>query len=127
MYTVSQEAWISSSHQVLGPDGAREAMHGHNWRVRVTVDADQLDERGMVIDLDRLHSEMVEVLDRFDHTHLNDLPALREPDGGEGSVTGERLAQVVCQQLADRFDSDHHKVSEVRVWMTDDRSASFRP
>lgn len=126
MYTVTQEAWISSSHQVLGPDGSPEPLHGHNWRVRVTVEALDLDERGMVIDLDRLRQQMEQVLDRLDHTHLNDLPVFRDSDEADASISGERVARVVCRELAERLDSDHHQVTEVRVWMTDDRSAGYR-
>lgn len=126
MYNVTQEAWISSSHQVLGRDGSPEPLHGHNWRVRVTVEASELDARGMVIDLDLLRREVEQVLDRFDHTHLNDLPVFGGGSKVAQSATGERVAQLVCRELASRLDTDHHQVAEVRVWMTDDRAAGYR-
>jgi len=126
MYTVTQEAWISSSHRVLREDGSPEPMHGHNWRVQVTVEARELDDRGMVIDLELLRREMHEVLDRFDHTHLNDLPAFDGERGAPASVTGERVAEVVCLELARRLDSGYRRVVEVGVWMTDHERAAYR-
>lgn len=122
MYRVTQDGWISSSHQVSRTDGSPEPIHGHNWRVRVTVDADSLDARGLVTDLDDLKKRLEDVLDGLDHAHLNDLAAFER-----ASVSAEHLARHVCDRLRAQLDDDRCRVSEVRVWMTDARSASFCP
>lgn len=120
MYRVTQDGWISSSHQVSQKDGSLEPLHGHNWRVCVTVEAADLDARGLVVDLDELEQQLDEVLDGMDHAHLNDLPAF-----DRATVSAEHLAHHVCESLGARFDDDRCRVSQVRVWMTDARSAFF--
>jgi 6-pyruvoyltetrahydropterin/6-carboxytetrahydropterin synthase len=120
MYRVTQDSWISSSHQVSREDGTLEPLHGHNWRVRATIDADSLDARGLVVDLDDLKRRLDEVLDALDHLHLNDLPGF-----DRSTVSAEHLAQHVCERLVAQIDDDRCRVSQVRVWMTDARSASF--
>lgn len=121
MYRVKQDSWISSSHQVARVDGSPEPIHGHNWRVRVSVDADDLDERGLVTDLDEVRRHLEEVLDGLDHVHLNDVPAF-----ARASVSAEHLARHVLEQMASRVDDDRCRVTKVRVWMTDARSASYK-
>ena len=121
MYRVTRDCWISSSHQLRLDDGSLEPIHGHNWRIQVAVEAAELDGRGLVFDLERLAAILGEVLDGLDHVHLNDLPAFRR-----GSVSGEVIARHVADTLAPIVDDDRVRVAEVRVWMTDDQSASYR-
>ncbi len=121
MYRVTQDGWISSSHQVTGADGSLERLHGHNWRVQVAVEAADLDARGLVVDSDLLKAAVGEVLDELDHVHLNDVP----PFVGR-PMSPEVLAHHVHGAVAARIDTDHHRVVEVRVWMTEEQAASFR-
>jgi 6-pyruvoyltetrahydropterin/6-carboxytetrahydropterin synthase len=121
MYRVTQDGWISSSHQVTLADGSLERLHGHNWRVQVAVEADELDARGLVVDYDQLKTVMLEVLDGLDHTHLNDVPAFTGRP-----VSAEVIARHVFETIGVRIDDDHHRVAEVRVWMTDEQAASYR-
>ncbi len=121
MYRVKQDGWISSSHQVAQGDGTPEPIHGHNWRVRVSVDADELDGRGLVTDLDGVRRLLEEVLDPLDHVHLNDVSGF-----DRASVSAEHLARHVFEEMAGRIDDGRCRVSKVRVWMTDARSASYK-
>jgi len=41
---------FSCAHFTLFPDGGAEPLHGHNYRVRVTVEGDRLDALGMLVD-----------------------------------------------------------------------------
>ncbi len=122
MYRVTQDGWISSSHQITRDDGSLEPIHGHNWRIQVTVEAEELRELGTVIDLDLLQRLLEQVLDDLDHVHLNDLPSFRERP-----VTAEGLAAHVAETLAPQVDDGRRRLAEVRVWMTDARYASYLP
>ena len=126
MYRVTQTGWISSSHQVAAPGGANESIHGHNWRIDAALEAVQLDERGLVMDLQALKEALHAVLDSLDHTHLNDHPAFARPDGSPASVSAEQLARHVFDQLAAGIDDGRCRVAEVCVWMTAERAASYR-
>ena len=120
MYRVTQDGWISSSHQLHLADGSLEPIHGHNWRIQVAVEASELDDRGLVIDPDRLAALLTGVLDGLDHVHLNDLPAFRQ-----GPVSAERVARHVVDTLAPVVDDGRCRVAGARVWMTDEQSAAY--
>jgi 6-pyruvoyltetrahydropterin/6-carboxytetrahydropterin synthase len=120
MYRVTQEGWISSSHQTVAADGSLEPLHGHNWRIQVSVEAAELDERGMVVDLDVLRRALDEFLDGLDHAHLNDLPAFADQP-----VSAEVIARHVGKTLGGQLDDGRRRVVEVRVWMTDARNAAW--
>jgi 6-pyruvoyltetrahydropterin/6-carboxytetrahydropterin synthase len=83
--------------------GASVRDHGHNYRVRLSVDGES--ERG----------DMLELVERlrlmFDHKHLNlDVPALRDQP-----VTTESLARVVLREAR-----DCSTVTRVRLHERDD-------
>jgi 6-pyruvoyltetrahydropterin/6-carboxytetrahydropterin synthase len=121
MFRVTQDGWISSSHQLLLDDGSLEPLHGHNWRIQVAVEADELDARGLVIDLERLAAILTEVLDGLDHVHLNDLAAFRRRP-----VSGENVARHIGETIAVIVDDGRCRLAEVRVWMTEEQSAAYR-
>lgn len=119
-WTASDEAWIAASHQILEADMQPEPLHGHNWRVRVFVRADRLDERGLVVDFRVLKKELAEVLAPYDHRHLNDLPDFQGVE-----TTAEELARLCFQQLAARLDDGRVELDRVEVWMTDTGCAEY--
>ncbi|MGN6628130.1 MAG: 6-pyruvoyl trahydropterin synthase family protein [Tepidisphaeraceae bacterium] len=61
-----------ASHQVRMHDGTLEPMHGHNWRVTVTVGAPALDAAGFVVDFHDLEQQLNSLLQQLNNTHLND-------------------------------------------------------
>jgi 6-pyruvoyltetrahydropterin/6-carboxytetrahydropterin synthase len=119
-WIVSDEVLICSSHQILEEDGSRETLHGHNWRVRVFVGADQLDHRGLVIDFRTLRAAVWEVVGPWDHRHLNDLPDYR----GE-EPTAESMARLTFEGLAESLEDGRVWVERVEVWMTETGCASY--
>ncbi|MDP7111090.1 MAG: 6-carboxytetrahydropterin synthase [Myxococcota bacterium] len=120
MFRVTQDGWISSSHQLRLDDGLLEPLHGHNWRIQVAIEADELDERGLVIDLERLAAILTDVLDGLDHVHLNDLPVFRKRP-----VSAENVARHIADTIAAIVDDGRRRLAEVRVWMTEEQSASY--
>ena len=45
---------FAAAHQIRLLDGSLEPLHGHNWRLSVTVAADKLDGIGTVMDFHHL-------------------------------------------------------------------------
>lgn len=75
MYIITKEFHFSASHILGGlPDGHPcGRMHGHNYIVKVELQAYRLDEKGFVIDYGDL-SPLKHYIDReLDHRHLNDI------------------------------------------------------
>jgi len=54
MFQVSVEETFSAGHALRGYRGKCENVHGHNYRVRVTVEGPQLDSIGLLCDFTEL-------------------------------------------------------------------------
>ena len=68
---LSVEFNFDAAHRILGHGGKCAWLHGHTYRLGVTVEARVLDRLGMVMDFDDLKT-LVEkhLLERWDHATL---------------------------------------------------------
>ena len=53
---------FAAAHRLVGSGGRCENLHGHNWKVEVTVETDTLDEAGMGLDFTVLKKKTAEVV-----------------------------------------------------------------
>ena len=60
-----------------GDFGLATRLHGHSYRVQVTVKGDSLNEDGVLYDIARLRESLREVLDCLHYRNLNELAAFR--------------------------------------------------
>lgn len=120
MYELTVERRFSAAHHLRDYDGPCARMHGHNYRVEITVTGDELDGLGMLVDFGPLKALCDEVLDELDHRCLNDLPAF-----AERNVTAENLAAHLYRSLAGKL-SGGLRMASVRLWETDGSSVTYR-
>jgi 6-pyruvoyltetrahydropterin/6-carboxytetrahydropterin synthase len=120
MYKVSRDVWFSAAHQLRGHRGKCEALHGHNWRVSVTVCAEDLDDLGMVVDFKVLKTHMQTVLERLDHQMLNDVPPF-----DVDNPSAERIARHVAEEVDRRLTDGRVTVERCDVWENDSSRASY--
>lgn len=73
MYEVTVEREFSSGHYLRNYKGKCENPHGHNYKVRITLRGEALDQAGLLLDFRDLKQVMRPVIDRLDHQMLNDL------------------------------------------------------
>jgi 6-pyruvoyltetrahydropterin/6-carboxytetrahydropterin synthase len=90
------------------PEGER---HSHDYRLDVVVRRDELDERGMVVDLDLLDQALRTAADRVDGV---DLETVVDAE----AVTVEVFARWVHDQLSAALGSLPDVTLAVRVWET---------
>ena len=75
--------------------------HGHNYTIQVTVQGELNTKTGHITNVDQLDQIVHEtIVTRFDHQHLNFDPAFQNL-----TTTGENLATVIWDLLADRIPS----------------------
>lgn len=68
---LSAEFAFDAAHRILGHLGKCAYLHGHTYRLEVTVASERLDPLGMVIDFDDLRALVKKaILDRWDHATL---------------------------------------------------------
>lgn len=120
MFEASKTVWFCAAHQVRFDEGQCERLHGHNWRLRVTVRARALDRIGYVLDFGVLKRATWELVERFDHGNLNELAPFTELN-----PTAENLARHVHAELSRRFDDERVRVYQVEVWETENNRAAY--
>jgi len=78
VYKISVQKEFSAAHQLIGYEGACENLHGHNWIVRVEVEAKELNSLGMGFDFKELKKILADTIEILDHQLLNKVPPFDE-------------------------------------------------
>jgi 6-pyruvoyltetrahydropterin/6-carboxytetrahydropterin synthase len=109
-YEVGSSVTVRALHQmpVEGPEGE---LHPHDYRIDVVVGRAELDERGMVCDLDALRAALQEVAATIDG---RDLEEIRPPEAE--AVTVEVLARWAHRTLVPALRRAGGDTLAVRVW-----------
>ena len=110
---------FSAAHQLVLYDGTLEPLHGHNWRVKITVGAQAVDAIGVVMDFHELERLADNITGPMHNRHLNELPAFSNLN-----PSAENVALHIARSLA---LPGAVKLISVEVWETDGNSAIYRP
>ncbi|MDP8222760.1 MAG: 6-carboxytetrahydropterin synthase QueD [Candidatus Lernaella stagnicola] len=122
MHEITVIRSFSSAHNLRGYRGKCEDLHGHNWRVEITVGAVTLDELGMVLDFKELKKAVDEVLERLDHRLLNDIPPFDEIN-----PSSENLAKYIFEEVAPLVDDQRVRLLRCNVWESDNAYSTYFP
>ncbi len=132
MFTIFKDFTFAAAHFIRGHTGGCENLHGHNYRVRVYVMAEELDELGMVVDFADLKAVMSEVLNPFDHRVINEIPPFTERNTTAelfSEYVYERVNAGLGRRLAEELgdNPDRVRVARVEVWENDRSCAVYEP
>ena len=119
MFRVTITKSFSAAH-ALEIGGKCEDLHGHNFKVDVTVEGAALQPPGILIDFRVLKKWTLEVLDELDHKYLNELPPFAEV-----CPSSEELARHIYWQVERRLTGHAVRVHEVTVWESDNSRVSY--
>ena len=122
MYTVSIERHIDAAHYLREYQGKCEALHGHRYRVVVKVEAPQVDEIGLAYDFTVLKRHLDDIISRFDHTCLNDVPPFDKIN-----PSSENIALTIYNELEPKLAGDTATLSCVEIYESPDSWVSYRP
>jgi len=120
MFDLTIESQFSAAHQLRGYKGKCEALHGHNWRVQVTVSSEKLDDIGMVLDFHELKAITGEVLVSLDHSFLNDVFPFTEIN-----PSSENMAKWIYESIRKKILKKNCTISSVTVWENETSSATY--
>ncbi len=110
---VTKEILFDAAHQLPNYNGKCERLHGHTWRMHVTLLAEVNPDDGIAYDFVMLKRVLKErVVDKFDHAYLND--HVEHP-------SAENLCLYVAHALEDL------PLYEVKCWETPTSFATWRP
>ncbi len=121
MFTIFKDYSFAAGHAIRGHTRGCQNLHGHNYRVRVHVSSPTLDGLGMVIDFADLKAIVDDVVGKFDHAVINEIPPF-----DVRNTTAELLAQYVFDEVAPRLPAGR-RVARVEVWETESSCAIYEP
>lgn len=111
MYEAGVVAQFEAAHRLVGEFGAATRMHGHTYRLEVTVRGDALGEDGTLVDIGPLRAAVDALAATF---HYQDLTAVPELKGINTTV--EALAGYCWEKLAAQLRGQPLSSLLVRVW-----------
>ena len=120
-FEITTTRTFAAAHQLRLPGGSIEPLHGHNWRVKVTVSSDRLDVLGTVMDFHELEHLADVIIRPMHNQHLNAL----EPFVAELNPSAENVAYHVARSLTPSLPAGV-RLARVEVWETDENSAVYR-
>ena len=107
MYKITAKTSFAAAHRLREYEGACENLHGHNWLVKATIGAEELDNLGMVYDFKLLKKDLNEIMDLFDHQFINQVP----PFDKELNPTSENIARYIFELLSKKLPARLRVVS----------------
>ena len=120
MYKVNVISHFSSAHHLEFYNGDCKNLHGHNWKVRVQILAEVLDELGMAMDFRVVKSHLNTLIETLDHRYLNELQFFKDYN-----PTSENIARFIYEELEKSLHCDNIKVNEVEVWESETTSIIY--
>lgn len=104
---------VRAFHIMPGMPGPEGQLHDHDYRIDIVVEREQLDDRGMVCDLDLLEESLTKLTSQVEDRNLEEIrPAEAE------AVTVEVFARWVHDSLAPTVAAAGGAALAVRVWET---------
>ena len=137
MYQLTTEHSFDSAHFLAGYDGKFGNLHGHRWRVLLTVQSETLREdrqqKGMCVDFAELKKDLRTELDALDHVLIIEQGSLRE---STMKALQEEKFQVVempfrptaenfARYFYELFTLKGYPVAKVEVYETPNNSAVY--
>lgn len=121
MFEVSVEETFAAGHSLRNYRGKCENVHGHNYRVQITVEGEDLNSIGLLVDFADVKRAIRAIVARLDHQFINDIHPFDTLN-----PSAENLARYFYDEITAGLPLGP-RVREVKIWETDITSASYRP
>jgi 6-pyruvoyltetrahydropterin/6-carboxytetrahydropterin synthase len=124
MYEASVEESFAAAHNLRGYHGKCENLHGHNYKVRVTLAGKELDSTGLLYDFVELKRVIQVVIRALDHRYLNELAPFDKLN-----PSAENIARYIYDEVAKQLPKARNgaEIASITVWETETAAATYRP
>ena len=122
MYQISVGQHFDAAHFLQGYHGKCEALHGHRFRVVAKVKSSGVNDIGIAYDFAELKQQLADILSRFDHTCLNDVPPFNSIN-----PSSENIASTIYNELQPRLAGAPVSISCVEVWESPQSGVAYSP
>ena len=120
MYELKIVTHMAAAHQLRDYEGGCEKLHGHNWKIEVHVTGRELGQNGLLIDFKRVKEATARLMEKLDHTFLNDLQPFKNVN-----PSSENIARHIYQSLSQDLNDGNVKVSKVAAWESETACATY--
>ena len=137
MYCIKTEHSFDAAHFLHGYEGKCSNIHGHRWRVIVSVCKEELEKdgckRGMLVDFGDLKEDVKEAVDYFDHALIIEEGTLKEKTYEalceEGfhiiNLSFRPTAENLAKYFYDTIAKKGYKVKKAIVYETPNNCAEY--
>jgi len=122
MYEISVEMDFDAAHFLRGYRGKCEALHGHRFKVVATLKGNKLDEIGLAYDFTLLKQHLREILAKYDHTCLNDVPPFNRIN-----PSSENIAYTSYKALKKKLAKAPVVLASIEVWESPQSRVIYYP
>lgn len=120
MYELTVITQFAAAHQLRKFRGKCEKLHGHNWRIEVSLTGEKLNDAGLLIDFKEIKEATDRILEELDHSFLNELPQFKDQN-----PSSENIAAYIFENLGSTLNNNQIKVTRVTAWESDSARASY--
>lgn len=126
MYELTVVTDFAAAHHIPGHPAECRRLHGHTWKVEVTVAGTAQSETGMVVDFKTLKETVRSIVKKMDHSYLNELAPFAGPDPLH-SPTAENIARHVFYSVAQQLSSIGPGLTmrAVRIWESSSAAVTY--
>jgi len=128
MFEISVEETFAAGHALRGYRGKCENVHGHNYKVQVTLRGPELGSIGLLFDFKDLKDAIHATIRKLDHQFLNEVPPFDSIN-----PSAENLARYFYEEVGSVLTENGPQgnpcapcaVKQVTVWESDTTAASY--
>lgn len=137
MYTLQTSASFDSAHFLKGYEGKCSNIHGHRWKVEVTVASEDVapegQDRGMVLDFKILKDALNGLTEELDHSLVIEEGSLKENTKAALLEEGFRMIELPFRPTAENLaaffyhemEKKGYQVILVKVYETPNNCAGY--
>ncbi|MBI4331242.1 MAG: 6-carboxytetrahydropterin synthase QueD [Chloroflexi bacterium] len=122
MFTVSVREHFDAAHYLKEYRGKCENLHGHRFEVVAALAAPGLNNIGLAFDFTELKTHLRQILARFDHVCLNDIPPFKS-----STPSSENIALAVYEELKPRIPQPVARIAYIEVWESPTSCVRYEP
>ncbi len=131
MFEITVEESFAAGHALRGYKGKCENVHGHNYKVRVTLEGKVLDSIGLLYDFHDLRKIVRDLIQAIDHKFMNEVPPFDVENPSAENMAkyfyhGLKKHLAAPAAAGARPDGIGARVQQVTVFETEATTATYR-
>ncbi len=123
MFEITVDESFAAGHALRGYKGKCENVHGHNYKVRVTLEGKELDAVGLLYDFHDLRKIVRDLIQALDHKFMNEIPPFDVEN-----PSAENMAKYFYRGVKKHLPAEPNgvRVQQVTVFETEATTATYK-